>query len=99
MFDPRSRYANVPDAELTVEGEDGTRRVRYKRRRFIPSHNGTVVLVEHTVRQGERLDHVTARYLNDPTQAWRVCDANDVVRPEELTDEAGRHIKIAMPAM
>jgi hypothetical protein len=99
MFDARSRYADVPETELTVESAEGTRRVRYKCRRFVPASEGTVVLVEHTVRQGERLDGITARYLNDPTQFWRVCDANDVVRPEELTEEPGRRIKIAVPAM
>ena len=99
MFDAKSRYASVAEAELTVDAEGGARKIRYKRRRFIPSDEGNVVLVEHTVRQGERLDNITALYLNDTTQFWRLCDANGVVRPEELTDETGRRIKIAIRAL
>jgi len=49
------------------------------------------------VTQGERLDTITARYLGDPTQFWRVCDANDVLQPTELTEEVGNVIKIALP--
>ena len=47
--------------------------------------------------QGDRLDNVTAKYLGDPTQFWRVADANDTLRPEELTAEIGRTITIALP--
>jgi hypothetical protein len=99
MFDARSRYAGVADAELSIDEAGGARKIHYKRRRFIPSDDDSVVLVEHTVRQGERLDNITAIYLNDPTQFWRLCDANGVMRPEELTDETGRRIKIALRAM
>ncbi len=59
--------------------------------------DGLTTLVEHSVTQGERLDTITARYLGDPTQFWRVCDANDVLQPTELTEEVGNIIKIAMP--
>jgi hypothetical protein len=69
------------------------------RRRFIPSPNGATTLVEHTVTQGERLDNITARYLGDPTQFWRVCDANNVLQPNELTDKPGTRIKIALPKL
>ena len=44
-----------------------------------------------------RLDQITAKYLSDPTEFWRVADANELLRPEELTDEVGRRIVIAMP--
>ena len=71
--------------------------MRYLKRRFIPSPEGMTTLVEHKVAQGERLDNITARYLGDPTQFWRVADANNVLRPEELTEEIGTLIKIALP--
>ena len=70
--------------------------VAYKRRRFIPTVEGQTTLLEHSVTQGERLDNITARYLGDPTQFWRVCDANLVLCPEEL-EEVGRRITIALP--
>jgi hypothetical protein len=54
--------------------------------------------VEHTVTQGERLDHLTARYLGDPTLFWRVCDANGALHPLEL-EELGRVVRIALPGL
>ena len=56
-----------------------------------------MTLVEHTVTQGDRLDNLATRYVGDPEQFWRICDANDVLRPEELTEEIGRIIKIGLP--
>ena len=98
MFDATSRYAKVPDLTLTVTDPDGTQRtVTYKARRFVPSTKGATTLLEHTVAEGERLDVITARYIADPTQYWRICDANTVLRPEELTDQPGSVIEIAMP--
>ena len=99
MFDPGSRYAKVAEATLIVVAEGGeARTIRWKRRRFIPEDEGALVLVEHQVRDGDRLDHVTARYLGDPTQFWRVCDANGALRPDELVEVPGRRIKIVLPS-
>ena len=99
MFDSTSRYFNLPTAIFTMIGRDGAVvEVRYLRRRFLPSTDGETTLLEHTFTQGERLDNLTARYLDDPTQFWRVCDTNVVLRPEEL-EQIGRVIKIALPAM
>jgi len=97
MFEPTSRYYNVPTTTLTVTRADGTTvEVRYVRRRVIPSFEGDPIIVEHIVTEQERLDHITARYLDDPTQFWRVCDANVVLRPHEL-ERVGRVIRITMP--
>jgi hypothetical protein len=97
MFEPTSRYYSLETVKITVTDGDGQPRViAYKPRRFLPPVGGTDTLVEHTVREGDRLDNVTARYLNDPTQFWRVCDANNVLRPDEL-EEIGRLIRIALP--
>jgi hypothetical protein len=97
MFDSTSRYFTVATATLSVpDAEDGTRQIRYVKRRTIPASEGLTTLVEHTVTQGERLDLITARYLGDPTQFWRVCDANNVMQPEEL-EETARVVKIALP--
>ena len=97
MFDKTSRYFTIETTTISVPDENnGTRDVRYVRRRIIPASENLTTLVEHTVAQGERLDNITARYLGDPTQFWRLCDANDVLRPEDL-EETGRVIKIALP--
>ena len=60
---------------------------------------GTVTLVEHLVGQSDRLDNITALYLGDPTQFWRICDANLALNPDELTDEPGETIRIALPKL
>ncbi len=98
MFEKSSRYYTIGVATMQVADSEGSaREIRYVLRRFIPSGEGATTLVEHVVTQGERLDNITARYLGDPTQFWRVCDTNNVMKPTELTDEIGRVIKIALP--
>jgi hypothetical protein len=97
MFETNSRYYKIKEATITFkDSEGGERNIVYKRRRFIPPAEDTGTLVEHTVIQGERLDNITARYLGDPTQFWRVCDVNLILKPDELTDEIGGLIKIAL---
>ncbi|MET1027868.1 MAG: LysM domain-containing protein, partial [Dongiaceae bacterium] len=66
-------------------------------RRFVPPPERFAVLQEHLVQQGDRLDNVTARYLGDPEQFWRLCDANGVLRPNELMDTPQRRIRITLP--
>ncbi len=96
MFEPSSRYFRVEDATISLVDADGvTRTVSYKRRRFIVDPVMAPTL-QHAVVQGERPDTITAHYLADPTQFWRVCDVNGVLRPSELTDEPGRAIRIPM---
>lgn len=98
MFDSTSRYYTIATAQLSVIDRDGqTRLIAFKRRRFIPTLDGTITLVEHLVTQGDRLDNITAHYIGDPTQFWRICDANLALNPDELTDEAGESIRIALP--
>jgi hypothetical protein len=97
MFEPTSRYYDIETVKMTVGGDESARVISYKRRRIIPSGETMTTLVEHTVTQGDRLDNLAARYVGDPEQFWRICDANDVLRPEELTEEIGRIIKIGLP--
>jgi hypothetical protein len=97
MFEPTSRYYGIETVKMTVSGDEGPRVISYKRRRIIPSGETMITLGEHTVTQGDRLDNLAARYVGDPEQFWRICDANDVLRPEELTEEIGWIIKIGLP--
>jgi hypothetical protein len=94
MFPPSSRYHETEVAKLELPGG---REVVYLRRRFPPPAGASALLAEHAVTQGERLDNVTARYLADPEQFWRVCDANDAERPDELTERADRRLRIPLP--
>jgi hypothetical protein len=98
MFDPTSRYAKLAVKTLPATGPDGpARELRYVERRFLPAAGAGPALVQHRVVQGERLDRLTAKYLGDPAQFWRVADANTTLRPEELTDQIGGTITIALP--
>lgn len=93
MFEYSSRYYNLETAEHpTPRGP-----VVYVRRRFLPIPAAETVLAEHIVTQGERLDHITTRYLGDPEQFWRLCDANNALHPDELTAVIGRTLRITMP--
>ena len=94
IFPPTSRYANLSTATLEVSLG---RTVVYLRRRFVPPPESFSLLLEHVVAQGDRLDNLTARYLGDPEQFWRVCDANGAMRPDELTEEIGRRLRITLP--
>ncbi len=99
MFEPTSRYAEIATATLTVSDPDGRERVIvYKRRRFVPDTKGQTILAEHSVRQGERLDNIAARYVGDPAQFWRICDANLVLKPAAL-EVPGSVIRLALPGI
>jgi hypothetical protein len=93
MFSTTSRYANIETA--TYQTTDG-RMVVYVRRRFIPVFSGAM-LREHEVVQRDRPDTITATYLGDPEQFWRICDANTTMKPEDLTAEIGRRVIIPLP--
>jgi len=96
MFSVTSRYYNIETT--TLEAPEGSKIV-YLRRRFLPASAKSVPLAYHLVAQGERLDNITARYLSDPEQFWRVCDANNAMLPQELTDDAhiGQRLIIPLP--
>ena len=94
MFDHTSRYYRITEGRLTLP--DG-REVTYKRRRFLPRGEEMPVMAVVRSAQGERLDLLAHRTLGDPTQFWRICDANDVLDPLEIESEAGRETKIPIP--
>jgi hypothetical protein len=93
LFPPNSRYAGLDVAAL--QRPDGTTLV-YVRRRFISPPERFALLQEHVVVEGERLDNLTATYVGDPEQFWRLCDANVVLDPGEL-ETPGRVVRITLP--
>jgi len=94
LFSPSSRYSGIETAKLeTAAGET----IIYLRRRFVPQPERFALLREHIVTQGDRLDNVTAQHLGDPELFWRLCDANRALRPDELTEEIGRRLRITLP--
>lgn len=93
-FPPTSRYHNLALTTLTLP--DGTV-VPYLQRRYLPALEGFTVLREHAVVEGERPDHIAARELGDAEAFWRLCDANGVMHPDQLTDEVGEIVRITLP--
>ncbi len=94
LFPPESRYHGIPALQLTQP--DGTD-IAYLKRRFVPPPENFALQQEHMVTSGDRLDNLAARYIGNPTQYWRICDANGAIRPDELTDTVGRRLRITLP--
>lgn len=93
LFDPTSRYYGI---DVAVR-EEGGATIAYLRRRLLPQADRFQLLQEHAVVEGERVDTIAARYLGDPTLFWRLCDANNAMRPAELTEVPGRRLRITLP--
>lgn len=93
LFDPTSRYYGI---DIAMREEGGTT-IAYIRRRFLPQPDRFQLLQEHVVSEGDRVDTIAARYFGDPTLFWRLCDANNAMRPAELTESPGRRLRITLP--
>jgi hypothetical protein len=93
-FPATSRYSGLAIVTLTTADH---RTIPYLRRRILPSPDDFALLQLYTVTQGERMDSIAAKFLGDPEQYWRICDANGAMRPEELTERIGRVLRITLP--
>ena len=87
MFDPNSRYAALPPYAVV------DRRGRTVAVVPAPPPPSQSQLGLHRHRQGERLDHYAAMYLADATAFWRICEINDVMLPEALSEA----LEVAIP--
>jgi hypothetical protein len=97
LFPITSRYSGIDTVKLeTATGKT----IVYLRRRFVPSPERFALLQEHTVTEGDRLDNITAHYLGDPEQFWRVADANNAMNPTDLVQQPeniNRKLRITLP--
>ena len=94
LYPPNSRYYG--QATLTITLPDGTI-LSYLSQRYVPSPAQFALLKQYAVVQGDRLDNLAASFFNDPLQYWRICDANNAIRPAELTETIGRQLRITLP--
>ena len=79
MFSSFSRYRKLPDV-VTTDAKGRT--LASKALRLLPSVSGTF---QHTVEDGDRLDHVAFKYYRQPTKWWRINDANpEFFSPQDL---------------
>jgi hypothetical protein len=94
MFGPMSRYFGLDTAkQMLANGKE----VTFVRRRLVPQPERFDLLQEHVVREGERPDHLAFQHLGDAEQYWRICDANRVMRPDDLTARPGTRVRITLP--
>ena len=87
MFNDRSRYKDLPEYEVT------DRKGRKVKVVPVPEGPRNAILGYHLLKQGQRLDHLAATYLNDPAGFWRICLVNEVMLPEALSETS----EIAIP--
>jgi hypothetical protein len=89
MFFPGSRYGAADTDEVTLT--DGTVVVATR----IPPPVRRATLGWHRRADGERLDLIAYRYLNDATAFWQLCEVNDAMVPDAL---AARDLIAVPPA-
>lgn len=73
--------------------------ITYLTRRFVPQPGAPnfATVAQYTVKQGDRLDLIAAKYLGDPLIFWLICDANGATRPNALVETTGAVLKITAP--
>lgn len=95
-FPTDSRY--YASSTLTYTDPSGNM-VSYLARRIVPQPGAPnySTVATHTVKQGDRLDMIAAKYLGDPLMFWLICDANGAIRPNELMETPGKVLNITTP--
>ena len=81
IFDPESRYVRFAKV-IKVRDRNG-REVQALTPAEIPPARE---LGEHLRKDGQRLDHLASRYLDDATGYWRVARHNDAMSPDAIAD-------------
>jgi hypothetical protein len=87
VFDDKSRYKN----QSVYQRQD--RRGRTVQVVSTPPATEERFAGYHLRIQGQRLDHMAHRYLANSAGFWRLCELNDTVLPEALSEASA----IAIP--
>lgn len=77
IFDPKSRYVRYSQVS----------QARDRRGRVVACVTPAVVPAQHELgkhrkRDGQRLDHLAAHYLNDPAGYWRIAEMEGAMTAE-----------------
>jgi hypothetical protein len=80
MFDAKSRYAGVTNYTVT------DRKGRLVSVVSVPVPDSEELRGYHVRKEEQRLDHLAEHYLDNPAGFWRICDLNDVMLPEALSE-------------
>jgi hypothetical protein len=83
VFDAKSRY--VKHAAVALATDRRGRIVSHVTPAEVPAQTE---LGRHRLRQGQRLDHLAAHYLEDPAGFWRIAELNDAMTAESALDTA-----------
>jgi hypothetical protein len=88
-------YATKTRSYVTPAGET----ITYLERRIVPQPGppNFATIATHSVRQGDRLDLIAAKYLGDPLIFWLICDANGAIDPADLVADIGKMLNITTP--
>lgn len=87
VFDPKSRYTKHATTYTTSDSRG--RQVTAVGPASPPS---APTLGDHLRRDGQRLDHLAAHYLDDPNGFWRLAEHNGVLLPDAAL--TGASVKI-----
>jgi len=73
--------------------------ITYLARRFVPQPGAAnySTVAQYTVKKGDRLDLIAAKYLGDPLMAWLICDANGAIAPWTLVETPGTVLAFTTP--
>lgn len=95
-FPADSRYYG--SSTLTYTTPTG-QNITYLARRFVPQPGAPnfATIAQYSVKQGDRLDLIAAKYLGDPLIFWLICDANGATRPSDLVETPGTVLQITTP--
>lgn len=79
-FDEASRYKNAHQYEQM------DKRGRTVKIVCVPAAPQQSLMGFHVLKNGQRIDHLAGRYLNNPTGFWRIASLNDAMLPEALSE-------------
>lgn len=87
MFEDKSRYKGIKQLDVKDPKRKTVKVV------IVPDAPRNGIMGYHALKQGQRLDHLAAKYLNDPVGFWRIAESNDAMLPEALSEQS----EIAIP--
>ncbi len=87
MFDEKSRYKKTEQYQVK------DRRGRQVVVVAVPEAQAQSIQGYHLLKQGQRIDHFAAKYLDNQAGFWRICETNDAMLPEALSERP----EIAIP--